>query len=146
MRSRESCLCTTKAQILYFIVWWWPGSHFIKSSAWRRPNNELQMLRCFCHAQMCLCCTYRAHMFVFTCSCISNTLRPPRSKGHLHFLQSTPIEAYMHVWLHLYCHCRILAPLSLSLCAYIYIYIYIIPRSALRHPTTPPHPITYLVN
>ena len=97
--AQEAYLYTTeKTHIKYFIVGCGPGSHSIKVSVWPRPNNDIHMLSCLGHAQMCLWCTYIKHICLFShFSRISNTVRPPRSERQLHFEQSEPSDVYKHV-------------------------------------------------
>ena len=47
IRARETHLRTSQAfQMLYFIVWFWPGSYSLKVSVWPPLNNEMQLFSC----------------------------------------------------------------------------------------------------
>ena len=55
IRSLEADLRRPKtSQILYVIAWYLPEAHFLKVCLGASLGNEMQMLRCFGHAQMCL--------------------------------------------------------------------------------------------
>ena len=65
IRSPKAYLGTPRTlHILYVSVWSGPGSYFSIISVWPSPNNEMQMLKFFCYAQMCLWWTYKAYLSV----------------------------------------------------------------------------------
>ena len=77
-------------------------------------NNDMQLVIFFGHAQMCLWWVYKAHVSVFTCSWIANTLRPLWSERHLPFAQSTPMAFITIYDTRCYCHCRTGSPLCIT--------------------------------
>ena len=61
VHQKHICAFQTK-QVLYLIVWWWPGSHFLNVNVWPSPNNDMQMLRFLFTLRKCVCVEHVKHI------------------------------------------------------------------------------------